>query len=331
MLVGSNMKTKIIFIISVLFMMQGCILTPTQNNESKKQQIEKVHKISEEKKIAAMKRTAEFKELQEINNAEEAIRLDELKNIKELNKLDQALKVEELKKIKEIETAEIKAQEKRDHLIANNKDLLYFYISHSKNEKTNHISETFDVQTDSQGFGHLYSFNGEKSLILSEVVSKMAEQLLLNFPKELKQEPIAMTSIVDLNDHKVTNWLGQTISEQFIHELSIRQFQIIDIKVTGNIQIKPSGEFAISREWKQLKKNIDVNRVLTGTMSRNEEGLILNVRIVNADTNLVETTSSAFIPSNMFMDGIYSYQSKKRFSRDSSSLEPGKDQVTLIN
>jgi TolB-like protein len=215
----------------------------------------------------------------------------------------------------------------------NSDEYLYYYVAHSFSQadvEKNANQEKSGVQTESNGYGHQYSFNGEKSLILSEVVSKMADQLLYNFPKKYHNETIALTSIVDLNDHTVTNWLGQTVSEQFIHELHIRQLRVVDFKLTGNIQLTDAGEFALTRDWKKLNKGVDVRRILTGTMSRNEEGVIFNIRIVNADSNLVESTSSAFVPHNMFVGGQYDYQSKKYYERDSRFAKQNKSQVRLV-
>lgn len=238
------------------------------------------------------------------------------------------------------EEAEVVTAEEQDVIAtperSNSDDYLYYYVAHSfsradkQSERLDLNRETSGVQTESNGYGHLYSFNGEKSLILSEVVSKMADQLLYNFPRKYHNESIALTSIVDLKNHKETNWLGQTISEQFIHELHIRKLRIVDFKLTGNIQLTQAGEFALTRDWKKLNKNIDVQRILTGTMSRNEEGMIINVRIVNVDSNLVESTSSAFIPHSMFVGGEYDYQSKKYFYRDSRLTREGKAQVRLV-
>jgi len=197
----------------------------------------------------------------------------------------------------------------------------YYYIAHSfsraniNNEGTGLYPNASDVQTESSGYGSRYTFNGEKSLILSEVVSKMAEQLLYNYDAQYHNEAIALTSLVDLNDHKTTSWLGQTISEQFIHELHIRNLRVVDYKLMGSIQVTDKGEFGMTRDWTKLNKNVDVTRILTGTMSRNEEGVILNIRIVNANNNVVESTSSAFIPHNLFVGGIYDYNQKKYVSR----------------
>ena len=168
-----------------------------------------------------------------------------------------------------------------------------------------------------QGYGYRHQFVGSKSLLLADIVSKMADQLLHNLPKGYYEEAIAITSLVNLTVHSQTNWLGQTIPELFIHELHIRHLPIIDYKLTGQIQVSPEGEFAITRDWKKLGKKIDVSRILTGTMSRNEEGVILNVRIVNNVTNIVESTTRAFLPYGLFVGGKYDYRDRKYFLRDS--------------
>ena len=224
-----------------------------------------------------------------------------------------------------------KAEMQREIEIQNQSsdDYLYYYVAHSFSQ-ADAEKDVSREKTESNGYGRLYTFNGEKSLMLSEVVSKMADQLLYNFPEKYHNETIALTSIVDLNDHSVTNWLGQTVSEQFIHELHIRQLHVIDFKLTGNIQLMKSGEFALTRDWKKLNKDLDVQRILTGTMSRNEEGMIFNIRIVNANTNLVESTSSAFVPNSMFVGGEYDYQNKKYYARDSRLTNKNKAQVRLV-
>tara|TARA_R110001583_G_scaffold33943_5_gene114569 strand:+ start:2481 stop:3272 length:792 start_codon:yes stop_codon:yes gene_type:complete len=235
---------------------------------------------------------------------------------------------------KELEVSGQKsAQEQKTMQRKSDDEYLYYYVAHSFSQadiEKEATQERIGMQTESNGYGKMYSFNGEKSLILSEVVSKMADQLLYNFPKKYHPETIALTSIVDLNDHSVTNWLGQTVSEQFIHELHIRQLHVIDFKLTGNIQLTKAGEFALTRDWTKLNKNVNVSRILTGTMSRNEEGIIFNMRIVNANSNLVESTSSAFIPRNLFVGGQYDYQNKKYYERDSRLVRQNKAQVRIV-
>lgn len=227
--------------------------------------------------------------------------------------------------------AEQRQAEEAELAMRGSDSYLYYYITHSPNaeDSDSEVGGTFDVQTNATGYGHKHTFNGEKSLILSEVVSKMADQLLHNYQDKSSNELIALTSLIDLNNHSATNWLGQTVSEQFMHELHTRNLRVIDYKLTGKILVTQSGEFALSRDWNKLNKNVDVSRILTGTMSRNEEGVIFNVRIVNAITRMVESTASAFIPHHIFVGGDYDYRPAQYISRNSSRHD-GKAQVTLV-
>tara|TARA_R110001583_G_scaffold539_2_gene4829 strand:+ start:92 stop:772 length:681 start_codon:yes stop_codon:yes gene_type:complete len=183
----------------------------------------------------------------------------------------------------------------------------------NKVDKQNQV----DIKIGSSGYGYFYTFNGKKSRILSGVISQMADQLLNTYDQQFENESIALTSLVDLNNNENTSWLGQTISEQFIHELHIRKLRVVDYKLMGKIQMTPQGEFAITRDWEKLNNNVDVTRILTGTLSRNEEGVIVNVRIVNASSNVVESTSSAFIPNSVFVGGSYDYTPRRYISRNS--------------
>lgn len=206
---------------------------------------------------------------------------------------------------------------------------VYYYMARTPVEEGSSTSDgNLELNSNVANNSRYHSFSGERSVILSEVVSKMAEQLIANLPLKSRKQSIALTSIVDLKDHQITNWLGQTISEQFIHELHVRDIKIVDFKLTGNIQLTPEGEFALTRDWKKLNKNIDVRRILTGTMSNNDEGIMLNVRIVNIDTSIVESTSSAFIPGNMFIGGDYDYQDKRYISRNSKTTG---DNIKLVH
>ena len=191
-------------------------------------------------------------------------------------------------------------------------DSNYYYLD------TDYMRSSGYVGLNTYGFRH--HFRGDKSLLLADIVSNMSDQLLHNLPYGYSDEAVAVTSLVDLSEHSQTNWLGQTISELFIHELYIRKLPIIDFKLTGNIKVTPKGEFALTRDWKKLNKNVDVQRILTGTMSRNEEGVILNIRIVNSVTNLVESTTRAFIPHELFVGGKYDYHDRKYYLRDSLAI-----------
>ena len=142
---------------------------------------------------------------------------------------------------------------------------------------------------------------------LSLIVSGLADQLIVNDLSIIpNNEPIAVTSFVNLDDLSTTNWLGQTLAESFINELTIRRIPVIDYKTTGSISVTGQGDFVFTRDWKKLRSQLPVSRILTGTMSRNSEGVIVNIRIINMESSFVESTAQAIIPNHLLIGGANS-------------------------
>ena len=70
----------------------------------------------------------------------------------------------------------------------------------------------------------------------------------------------------------------------------------MDFKTTGNIQVTPQGDFVMSRNYKDLSSRLPISRILTGTFSRNQQGILVNARIIDLRTKMVETTAQSLIP-----------------------------------
>lgn len=140
---------------------------------------------------------------------------------------------------------------------------------------------------------------------LNRLVSELADRL---FQTKLSGgsilNPIAVASFVNLNTLENTNWLGQQMAEDMIHELHRRGEVVLDYKVTGSIKVTPEGDFVFSRDWTELAKRVPVSRILTGTLSRNDQGVVVNARIVSLKTHMVEATAQGFIPSDMLKGGL---------------------------
>ena len=140
----------------------------------------------------------------------------------------------------------------------------------------------------------------ENGLALNRLVSDMTDRLFATkIPGNTILSPIAVTSMVNLSSLESTSPIGQQISEDFVHELHRRGEVVLDYKITGSIKVTPEGDFTMSRDWTELSKRIPAGRVLTGTMSRNELGMVLNMRIINMRTRMVEATSQGFVPNEM--------------------------------
>ncbi|MGL6314408.1 FlgO family outer membrane protein [Vibrio sp. WXL103] len=129
-------------------------------------------------------------------------------------------------------------------------------------------------------------------------IEAMTEDLVLSNTSVTARTPLAVTSFVDLQDMDTTNWLGNSVSEGFIHQFQRRGFKIVDFKTTGNIQVTNQGDFAFSRDWKELAHEQEVKYVLTGTMLRQEGGVIVNARVVGMQSRIVVASAQAFLPAD---------------------------------
>jgi len=129
-------------------------------------------------------------------------------------------------------------------------------------------------------------------------VESMTEDLIKSNTSVTAKTPIAVTSFVDLQSMDTTNWLGNSVSEGFIHQFQERGFKVIDFKTTGSIQVTQQGDFAFSRNWKNLAEKQNVQYVLTGTMLRQEGGVLFNARVVGMQSRVVVATAQGFLPAD---------------------------------
>ena len=129
-------------------------------------------------------------------------------------------------------------------------------------------------------------------------VEGLTEELVESNTSVSARTPIAVTSFVDLQNMDATNWLGNTVSEGFIYQFQRRGFKVVDYKTTGSIQVTSQGDFAFSRDWKDLAKEQDIEYVLTGTMLRQEGGVLVNARVVGMQSRIVVASAQGFLPAD---------------------------------
>ncbi|MDA9557186.1 FlgO family outer membrane protein [Vibrio sp.] len=144
-------------------------------------------------------------------------------------------------------------------------------------------------------------------------IESLTEELMLSNTSISTLTPMAVTSFVDIEHYDATNWLGNTVSEGFMHQLQRRGFKIVDFKSTGTIQVTDSGDFTLSRNWQELAGEQEVQYILTGTMLRQEGGVLINARVVGARSNVIVATAQGFLPASHVgrsLDSLNSLRSK---------------------
>ncbi|MGF1763623.1 FlgO family outer membrane protein [Aliivibrio kagoshimensis] len=165
-------------------------------------------------------------------------------------------------------------------------------------------------------------------------VDSLTDQLVTSNTGMSSRTPIAITSFVDLQQVDQTNWLGNSVTEGFMFQLQRRGFKVIDYKTTGNIRVTDKGDFAFSRDWKDLVQEQEVDYVLTGTMLRQDGGVWINARVIGMQTRVVVASAQGFLPSDRIgrdldtlnsmrmEDGVLIRNDAKLTTRETTILKP---------
>ncbi len=144
--------------------------------------------------------------------------------------------------------------------------------------------------------GQIDSYNLPKHAI-NDLVKGLAYQMLKSSAFVNQKTPVAVASFVNLNDLESTNWLGNQIAENFVHELQRHGLVVIDYKATGHIRVTKEGDYVFSRDWKELPERQIIDYIVAGTMMEQEDGIIINARMIGIQSHVVVATAQSFIPS----------------------------------
>ena len=143
--------------------------------------------------------------------------------------------------------------------------------------------------------GEIDSYNLPKHAI-NDLVKGLAYQMLESSAFVNAKTPVAVASFVNLNDLESTNWLGNQIAESFVHELQRHGLVVIDFKTTGHIRVTQEGDYVFSRDWKELPERQIIDYIVAGTMMEQEDGIIINARMIGIQSHVVVATAQSFIP-----------------------------------
>lgn len=126
----------------------------------------------------------------------------------------------------------------------------------------------------------------------------LADQLFRN-KKMLPDKPIIITSFLNLENLNETNPLGRLIAEALIHEMQVRNFRIIDFRLSEKLFLTESSEHFLSRDPKRVKEKYEAAYVLTGSYTKTRNGWFINARIIDLSTSEVLSTAQAIFPGDI--------------------------------
>jgi len=132
----------------------------------------------------------------------------------------------------------------------------------------------------------------------------LADQLERNADRKSLANTFIVTSFVNLNKLSETSELGRLISENLIHELQVRKWQVFEVRMTKDININEAGEFSLSRDSNKIRERYKIGGLVTGTYATAGGNIIINARSIDVSTGLVASSAQARIPLDWFADSL---------------------------
>lgn len=106
--------------------------------------------------------------------------------------------------------------------------------------------------------------------------------------------PLGVTTFVNVDDLYSTSTFGRVVGEQLMTELSMRGFDVIELRHSDALQfLNNQGEFALSREMGAVRRERKLGGVVVGTYVLSPERVYLNARLLDPTSSMVLSAASA--------------------------------------
>ncbi|MFT4927340.1 MAG: TolB-like protein [Phenylobacterium sp.] len=89
--------------------------------------------------------------------------------------------------------------------------------------------------------------------------------------------------------------------EEGMMSATIRQgLKVIEYKTRKNLTLKSDQDLMLSRDIGQLSASNEIRYFLTGTLTEQENGVVVNARLIDTDNNQVVAAATDYVPIDVF-------------------------------
>lgn len=155
--------------------------------------------------------------------------------------------------------------------------------------------------------------NMQSSEKLQAYLRQLGQELINNVNEQQlspRSTRVAVTSFVPLQgDFGNSDVEGMQIQESLIYEMYHAGIDVIDYKATDFIRVTPKGDFALTRDYMDIKNKMNVSHVVVGTLTKHADNMIINSRLVTVKDKKVVSVAQVIIPEDV-IDDFYLYRGK---------------------
>jgi TolB-like protein len=107
---------------------------------------------------------------------------------------------------------------------------------------------------------------------------------------------VLVASFVDLNGLSASSKLGRLLAEQTAAHLIQRGYRVPEVRLTSELHVRPGGEFMLSRDTKEIQKDLYAGVVVTGTITSIAGITYVNLRVVDVLTHIARGAADLELP-----------------------------------
>jgi TolB-like protein len=132
---------------------------------------------------------------------------------------------------------------------------------------------------------------------LNSYVQSLTHELVSNMNHVKPRSVLATSSFVYVDgDFLSMPIFAKQIQESFTYEFHKMGQPIIEFKTTGYIRVTPEGDFALSKDFTELRSTQSIDYILVGTLTEFVNGIQVNAKLVGAKSHAVVAASQIMIP-----------------------------------
>jgi TolB-like protein len=131
---------------------------------------------------------------------------------------------------------------------------------------------------------------------LNSMLIFLADQLERNVDSKYFSQPTIVTTFANLDNLKKTSSFGRLLAESLTHELQVRKWRVVEIRMAKSIIMNQSGEFSMTRETNKIRGAHKVRAIVTGTYSFTDDCVVVNAKVLNVDTGIILSSGQISIP-----------------------------------
>ncbi|MCL1076598.1 hypothetical protein D5R81_00165 [Parashewanella spongiae] len=150
------------------------------------------------------------------------------------------------------------------------------------------------------------------------VIHKLTQEIATNLIEQSDlfaiDTPVVIATPVLSNDFTSTTSLSSQLQQGLIAGFKMHGYQVIDVNVAEALRVTSTGDFILSRDWKLLPQDQNVEHIVVSSIDMDTRGIIINSRIVNLTDNHVLSAVQSRTPAKMLAE--YLALSEKVVVRD---------------